>query len=119
MTLTEAISRFRKQNQDLRKPALANGECANVSLFFVRFIQENFVPGANSAKLVIYRPRSARHHPLKPRFLTTKEENRLKKRPIGGWTDHCVVRIGRLRIDWTARQFDPKSPFPLMWRTKT
>jgi hypothetical protein len=32
--------------------------------------------------------------------------------------EHHWVRIGKLNVDWTARQFDPTAPFPKMWLSR-
>ena len=120
MTIQQAIQAFRKKHLALYRPSFADGKCGSYSYQFMRFLQENFVIGRHLAREVHYRADTARHHPLRPRFLTVKENEDIDTdRPIGGWTEHCVVKIGRLRIDWTARQFDPKAPVPLVWRTKS
>lgn len=31
------------------------------------------------------------------------------------WEGHVVVKIGNICIDWTARQFHPSAPFPLIF----
>lgn len=126
MTLQQAIAAFRKKHLALYRPRFADGKCGYYSYLFTRFLQENFVFGRHLARDVNYWACTARHHPLKPRILTTKENEKLahlpvtdKRRPCGRWASHTVVRIGRLRIDWTARQFDKKAPVPVVWRTKS
>lgn len=32
------------------------------------------------------------------------------------WAGHFVVQVGNVCIDWTARQFDPEAPFPLVYK---
>jgi hypothetical protein len=122
VTLQEAIRAFRKKHMSLYRPAFADGKCGSYSYQFIRFLQDNFVIGRHLARELHYRADTARHHPLRPKFLTVRQNEDLrsdKDRPVGGWTEHCVVKIGRMRIDWTARQFDKKAPVPLIWRTKT
>lgn len=126
MTLTQAISAFRRKHKKLYMPGRADGNCSYYSYLFIRFLQENFVFGRHLAREVHYHACTARHHPLRPPILTVSENEQVdddypsfKDRPCGAWASHTVVRIGRLRVDWTARQFDSKAPVPLVWRTKS
>lgn len=122
MTLEQAIQAFRKKHMSLYRPAFADGKCGSYSYRFMQFLQENFVIGRHLAREVHYRAATRRHHPLRPKFLTVVENEDIrtdKDRPVGGWTEHCVVKLGTMRIDWTARQFDKKAPVPLIWRTKS
>jgi hypothetical protein len=122
VTLEEAIEKFKVEYAWLEDPAEADGKCGAKAYTFIRFLADNDVPEYSEAKMVDYAACTARHHPLKPSILTLAEDRHIEDyshREIGEWTGHTVVKIGRLRIDWTARQFDEKSPFPLIWRTKS
>jgi hypothetical protein len=122
MTLEEAIEEFKKLFAWLEDPKEADGKCGAKSYTFIQFLKQNGVPEAALAKDLDYTACTARHHPLKPEILTRKQDRYIEDyahRGIGQWCGHTVVKIGRLRIDWTARQYDPEAPFPLIWRTKT
>jgi hypothetical protein len=122
MTLEDAIREFKKIHKHLSHPERANGTCGAYSYRFIRFLADNQVAEALKAKEVVYTASTARHHPLRPPILRFSEDRKLdseEDRGIGQWTDHCVVGIGKLRIDWTARQFDEKAPHPLIWSTRS
>ena len=122
MTLDEAIKAFRKEHRHLLDPKEADGTCGSYSYRFQRFLIEHNVPEGSKAKDLDYAACTARHHPLKPEILTVAQNQFIEDyahRDIGQWSGHTVVKIGRLRIDWTARQFDPTAPVPLIWRTKS
>lgn len=38
--------------------------------------------------------------------------------PVPRGTEHYAVRIGKFYVDFTANQFDPKLPTPVIWATK-
>lgn len=124
MTLEEAIAAFKKtpEAKRWRRPREAHGDCGAATWRFIQFLKYHFVKEARWAKELHYRACTSRHYPINVKFLTIKENDSILRealRPCGGWTEHVVVKIGRLRIDWTARQFDPKSPFPLIWSVKS
>jgi hypothetical protein len=121
MTLEEAIEAFKNLYEHLKDPEEASGKCGAVSYRFVRFLKDNFVPEAKRARCVDYSACTARHHPLYPELLTVAQDKEIEDyqhRGVGQWTGHSVVGIGRLRVDWTASQFDPSSPFPLTWSVR-
>lgn len=125
MTFDEAVHAFKRKHPELSLTRVADGKCGAYSYRFIRFLQENFVPRRHLAKEVTYLASTARHHPLRPAILTRKQNERFDrsascrpKRPPGAWASHTVVRVGRVRIDWTARQFDKRAPVPLIWCTK-
>lgn len=122
MTLKEAIRAFKQDHRQWSRPRGAHGDCSHASHLFIDYLKTNYVREGRWAKEVHYTAATARHYPIKVKFLTMEESEGILRealRPTGGWTDHVVVQIGRLRIDWTARQFDKKAAFPLIWRTKS
>ncbi len=47
-----------------------------------------------------------------------REDKHLSTFPFdsSGYRFHFVVKVGEFIIDWTARQFGAKNPFPAIWR---
>ena len=120
MTLQEAIEEFRSGHDFLRIPKEADGECTSTSEEFIEHLIRCNVPLRGDLRMVHYCARTARYHPLRPRLLTREEYTSMtpeQRKLPGQYRHHSVFACGRLRIDWTARQFDPKAPFPLVWRT--
>lgn len=118
MTLDQAIKAFKKQHGCYDSQLGARSNCQVASQRFIEFLREHKVRGADEAREVEYAYNTARHYPVKVKFVNRSRPFFLD-RPRGGCFYHVVVKIGSLRIDWTARQFDPNAPFPLMWRTKS
>lgn len=122
MTLDEAIKVFKKEHRFLQDPKEADGRCEDMSNAFLAFLKKNQVPHTSTAKVVTYGPGAGtgRHHPLKPQLAPLKCWVVLdgRRRATGRCVYHAVVGIRKLRIDWTARQFDRRSPFPLIWSVK-
>ncbi len=120
MTFQEAIEDFRCERDFLRVPKEADGECTRTSEQFITHLIDCGVPLRGDLRVIHYDARTARYHPLKPKLLTRKEFESMtpaQRKLPGQYRHHSVFACGRLRIDWTARQFDPKAPFPVIWRT--
>ena len=115
-SLTWAIRRFREyhpgQWQDYWT---AVGRCGTASLDFLAFLEAKNVVTASQRKSGY--AREVTEYFGDPRYAT----------PDFPRECHCVVGVGRVRIDWTARQFgsryeacgyDPV-PIPLVWVNRT
>ena len=119
MTLAQAIKAFARQRHYLEDPLCAKGVCSDISGKFLAFLKDNKVPGADRARAVTYAYNTARHYPLKVRWVNRDHTFIVLDRPrAGGCFYHVVVKLDRLRIDFTARQFHPQASFPLVWRVK-
>lgn len=112
MTLEAAIKKFQKERPNYRIPSEVRGYCLDISDEFLQFLGNCPVHLKAKPGIATYCAQQKQHYPLPVQWA--------KKYPptFGGCRYHCVVKIGKLRIDWTARQFDPQAPVPLIWRTK-
>jgi hypothetical protein len=90
--------------QILHNPEIASGRCEMISCHFARFVKHH---ERIDSKILILETETP-----------FSEETRIHKECFGDepFRNHCVVRIGRLYIDWTARQFFPNVPVPFTYR---
>jgi hypothetical protein len=118
VTLEEVIKKFKKKYYWLQDPYEADNKCAYISELFFEFVLKSGVRTRAKPRIIYYDAGTIRYHPIRPKIYTTKEwETASQVEGPGRCTGHAVFGLGRWRVDWTARQFDPTSPFPVVWKT--
>lgn len=93
------IRSFAKKHPTFSTPTGADNECHNATVDFL-----HYVPNLPAFKLVPYGILAAGNHPIYSKH-------------CGGLPQgHYVIRLGKICIDFTARQFHPNFSFPKIWR---
>jgi len=93
----------------------AEGLCLEISCDFLTYLGEVGFDVSNEQLFLreyIFDPMG------KEEALRQKFDDHLDSFPFDsdGCRFHFVVKVGELIIDWTARQFGEKNPFPAIWR---
>lgn len=109
----ELIRRFARENEALQEPARALDMCGVVTHKFCRFLRANDFAG--SLVDVSWNRRGHRvvdGPPIPPHILDIFFQGHT-------WFQGHVVALvdDTLYVDFTARQFDPDSKWPLVWET--
>ena len=98
--LSDLITRFKPQARTLGwgTPGGAAKQCALAS---TRFMQAAEYVGLDCELA----------------FWEATHEGAFERYPynVGDCVGHNAVRVGDIIVDWTARQFDSRAPFPAMW----
>lgn len=102
--LRKAVQRFAEKNKEWASPKHADGECYFASSEFLKYVRR--FRSVDIEGMGIY---AVGDHPHYERFCGTS------KAPAYAEA-HYVVKLGRLRIDFTARQFHPRFAFPHVWQ---
>lgn len=90
----------------------ANGSCGLATDCFRRIVLDYYPDLKNIGE--VHFSDLPRENSLIPCFLYSAAPHPYYQNPIE-WGGHCVFRVGGWLIDWTARQFDPSAPFPLVF----
>jgi hypothetical protein len=98
--LLKLIKEFKKQNPKLANRESAAGCCTDASYAF-RELAVGSGLRCDTWEIVLDKNHDQY---LCPRWY-----------PDIAFEGHCVVYTGNVVIDWTARQYNPKAPFPLIY----
>lgn len=93
------VSDFARDFSMYEDPARADGACVDASC---RFLTRTTHEGLEGILVDLFFPEDIERFPHKLYY-------------DNGYGGHTVVKVGRFWIDFTARQFDPGAPFPLVW----
>lgn len=111
-TLEQAIALFAEYNQRWSKQRFALYECETATGEFLRFL--NQFPGlVTSTKAQRYEFGVDRYESQRnpaPKIFTGGSNETGSHR--AGW--HCIVETETCLIDWTARQYTERAPFPFI-----
>lgn len=89
----------------------AHGWCLEASDEFLHTLEEHGIIDSPLRHYIF--------QPLNKNEAKEQEEDRfLDSFPFapGGCHYHFAVKVGDIVIDWTARQFDARNPFPAIWK---
>jgi hypothetical protein len=131
-SLRNVVADFCDENYDLADPEGANGECTAATLLFYEVLIDDH--GWDPQWLDLGHEKSSwwwagSTHPW-DECLGSLEEDIGPKAPHdyyynNGWNGHVCVCVSEKTldrggqtyfIDFTARQYSPKAPFPLIWK---
>lgn len=94
----------------------ADGECFVASKEFLKFLDRY----GENARIIMFTDEAEASVPHIEKYFSVKvyPYQRVPHRWYQNgcrWAGHFVVRVGDLCVDWTARQFNPEAPFPLIF----
>lgn len=118
-----AVDAFAMAHPEYATPGGAWGECWGATDAFLLALAERTDRGlvGEAVHFVIESDCADEHSPYedrqgKPRLVRgSRADYPLALVPQPHLCCHRYARVGDLCIDWTARQFDPKAPFPMAW----
>ena len=96
--IEQAIASFAKENRHLQEPTKARFECAPATAMFNRHLDQHGYPGARMASIPAY-------------MLPTHYGDK----PNATHYAHVATEHNGKIYDWTARQYNPHAPFPLVY----
>ena len=86
--IAKLINKFRAENPDLATQNGSADQCYSASMAFTKVLLGTGIQNSTIPSVFV-------------------DES---------YTNHRVVKVDDLLIDWTARQYDPSAPFPLVIR---
>lgn len=121
--LAMAIYDFRETNEDYGKADGANNNCFHAAAEFIGQLYESSQVAAVARSMYFCKSYDNGSSIGKHRFCGQPRNWRVhftKDYPLlkwvsPGYVNHHVVRVGNLCIDFTARQFKARAPFPLLY----
>ena len=99
-------------------PGEADGNCGLAVDIFLDFAR-HLLPEARSDEVYFVAPSRWRKARLETRVAPVYSYRHAPHRWYASgcrWPGHVVAHVGEWLIDWTARQFNPSAPFPLVFR---
>lgn len=110
----------RKQFSKYQDPGIADGACETASMYFLQLLEEEF----SKRNLQLPRMFGEVDFISDAKFLGTNGRYNFMYHHAPHhwylygcrWPGHVVARVDDVLIDWTARQFHPLAPFPLIFK---
>lgn len=115
--LNRAIARFVELCPRLAQPEVADGACVSAHDMFTDLVMKMYPNAPSPVEAVFVSDPTAPWPDEEPERAYADAEHDWYLNPIK-WSGHTVSRVGDVFIDFTARQFHPDAPFPLVFKLK-
>jgi len=118
VNLMQAVDEYHKQHpEEWATPAGALNQCTDASYHFVQFLRAHNI----KADIISLWMDDFEYEGQAKWYEGTYKLSEYYPRVGPGSTmsqGHCIVKSGKIAIDWTARQYNKDAPYPLIFEMR-